>query len=48
MHRQKFKVILEDDGDVVVNPTGGRITRIDAGIVERHFELGAGKRLFHV
>lgn len=46
--RQKFKVILEDDGDVVVNPTGGRVTRIDAGIVECHFELGSGKRFFHM
>lgn len=48
MHRQKFKVVLDEDGDVVVNPTGGRITRIDAGIVECHFELGAGKRFFHI
>jgi len=45
MNKQAFRIDVDGDRVSVVN-TGGRINRIDAGIVRLHFELGAGKDKF--
>ena len=45
MNRQAFRIVADNDKVSVVN-TGGRINRIDAGIVRLHFELGAGNGKF--
>ena len=45
MNKQAFRIVADGDKVSVVN-TGGRINRIDAGIVRLHFELGAGDNKF--
>ncbi|MDY4609372.1 MAG: nitroreductase family protein [Sphaerochaetaceae bacterium] len=47
VNQQKFRFSLADKGAVVAESTGGAYSMIDLGIVKYHFEVGAGKDMFH-
>lgn len=46
MNQQKFKFVLEDENKVKAIAKRGAYTKLDLGIVKKHFELGAGKENF--
>ena len=41
INQQKFVIKLNDDGSVEVIDKGGPFSKVDVGIVTRHFEIGA-------
>ena len=43
INQQKFVIKLNDDGSVEVIDKGGPFSKVDVGIVTRHFEIGAEK-----
>lgn len=45
MNQQKFYFELQGDGGVKASCSSGFYTKLDLGIVKRHFELGSGKSL---
>ena len=45
-NQQKFKFILQNDGNVRAESLGGMLSGIDLGIVKCHFEIGAGPHSF--
>lgn len=47
MNQQKFLFSL-DSGEIKVKTTGGFYSKIDLGIVIYHFEVGSGKKIWHI
>jgi nitroreductase len=45
-NQQKFRFSLTSDGSVKAESLGGAFSRIDLGIVKRHFEIGASPQGF--
>ena len=45
INQQKFKIRLNEDETVEIIDKGGPFSKVDKGIVTRHFEIGAGKDL---
>lgn len=43
INQQKFKIRLNEDGTVDIVDKGGPFSKVDKGIVRRHFEIGAEK-----
>ena len=41
INQQKFKIRLNDDESVEIIDKGGPFSKVDKGIVKRHFEIGA-------
>ncbi len=47
MNQQKFYFELLNDGNVKASCGRGFYTKLDLGIVEYHFEVASGKKIFH-
>ena len=47
INQQKFSFELKGD-EVIAKPGIGFYTKVDLGIAEYHFELGAGKKVFNI
>lgn len=47
VNQQKFLFSMIDKDAVVAKSIGGAYSKVDLGIVKYHFEVGAGKELFH-
>lgn len=47
MNQQKFLFSLDDE-KVTVKSTGGFYSKVDLGIVQYHFEVGSGRKIFGV
>ncbi len=46
INQQKFKISLNEDETVEIIDKGGPFSKVDKGIVTRHFEIGSGKAIF--
>ena len=43
INQQRFKISYNDEGGII-HPLIGALTKLDAGIVQYHFEVGSGKK----